>query len=93
MIGLCRAGGSLVGRFICSGIVGRVLIAELFGRKHNIRPGWLTLGNQRASISELDSSIVCARVLTAVGGSQIAEKDLYERMAAKYPDERLSFVQ
>lgn len=24
---------------------------ELFGRKHNTRPGWLTLGNQCTSIS------------------------------------------
>lgn len=23
---------------------------EMFGRKHNIRPGWLTLGNQRTCL-------------------------------------------
>ncbi|EKD02411.1 mRNA methyltransferase [Trichosporon asahii var. asahii CBS 8904] len=27
---------------------------ELFGRKHNIREGWLTLGNQRSQVAEPD---------------------------------------
>jgi N6-adenosine-specific RNA methylase IME4 len=29
---------------------------ELFGRKHNTRPGWLTLGNQCTSASSVESS-------------------------------------
>ncbi|WWD19012.1 hypothetical protein CI109_103469 [Kwoniella shandongensis] len=46
---------------------------ELFGRKHNTRPGWLTLGNQ-------------------LGDSQIAESDLHDRLAQKYPAQKFTFV-
>jgi len=30
---------------------------ELFGRLHNIRPGWLTLGNQLQSVHVVDKEI------------------------------------
>ncbi|EJD54040.1 MT-A70-domain-containing protein [Auricularia subglabra TFB-10046 SS5] len=40
---------------------------EIFGRKHNARPGWLTLGNQ-------------------LGGDQIHEPDLAQRIVARYPE-------
>ncbi|KZT62194.1 MT-A70-domain-containing protein [Calocera cornea HHB12733] len=40
---------------------------EIFGRKHNARPGWITLGNQ-------------------LGGDQIHESDLADRMRKRYPE-------
>jgi mRNA (2'-O-methyladenosine-N6-)-methyltransferase len=47
---------------------------ELFGRKHNTRPGWLTLGNQ-------------------LGDSQVAERDVYEGLQRRYPDQPVHFVE
>ncbi|KAG8831079.1 hypothetical protein FRC17_003710 [Serendipita sp. 399] len=43
---------------------------EIFGRKHNVRPGWLTLGNQ-------------------LGTDRIYERDVVERIRAKYPESTL----
>jgi mRNA (2'-O-methyladenosine-N6-)-methyltransferase len=47
---------------------------ELFGRKHNTRPGWITLGNQ-------------------LGDSQLAERDVWERMGERYPNQQVKFVE
>lgn len=56
---------------------------EMFGRKHNIRPGWLTLGNQ------CGWGVV---VLTAVGESRVAEPDLHARLTARYPEQRFTLA-
>ncbi|KAI9637327.1 putative mRNA methyltransferase [Dioszegia hungarica] len=47
---------------------------ELFGRKHNARPGWVTLGNQ-------------------LGDSQLAERDVWERMGERYPEQDVRLVE
>ena len=46
---------------------------ELFGRKHNTREGWMTLGNQ-------------------LGDSQVAEKQVYDAMRGRYPDQPVRYV-
>ena len=46
---------------------------ELFGRKHNVRDGWLTLGNQ-------------------LGSSRVGEKDLRERLKARFPNQNFELV-
>lgn len=55
---------------------------ELFGRRHNVRPGWLTLGNQRRSL-------YCRKMTDlAVGESHVSEPDLHARLCERYPQQR-----
>ncbi|KAF8583991.1 MT-A70-domain-containing protein [Ramaria rubella] len=37
---------------------------EIFGRKHNVRPGWLTLGNQLGNADQIYEEELAARVAT-----------------------------
>lgn len=47
---------------------------ELFGRKHNTREGWMTLGNQ-------------------LGDSQVQDREVWEGMRARYPDQQVRLVE
>jgi mRNA (2'-O-methyladenosine-N6-)-methyltransferase len=62
---------------------------ELFGRKHNIRPGWLTLGNQRA----LGGFVSQVPADGAVGESQVAEKSLHDRLTKRYPHQKFHLTE
>ncbi|CAD6578802.1 MAG: hypothetical protein TREMPRED_002272 [Tremellales sp. Tagirdzhanova-0007] len=66
---------------------------ELFGRKHNTRPGWLTLGNQREQTATMfsgkDEGLTS---MAQVGDSQIVEIDLHARLQERYPNQSFALV-